>query len=130
MGVLPARRRVPDPHQPGGGAAHGEPPRHVASAVLPETSFLVGMDRVRQSDRQVQARGEGPNIAGLRLGRVLGGRANSDHYSIELGARAAFHLSPALATRTAGGLQYFNATGDTLLRLRPGPPAGRTSPPA
>src|SRR5437870_1940728 len=35
MGVLPARRRVPDPHQPGGGAAHGEPPRHVASAVIP-----------------------------------------------------------------------------------------------
>src|SRR2546426_4355419 len=82
-----------------------------------ETSFLVGMDRVRQSDRQLQARGEGPNIAGLRLGRVLAGRANSDHYSIELGARAAFHLSPALATRTAVGLQYFNATGDTLLRL-------------
>jgi len=92
-----------------------------------ETSFLVGMDRVRQSDRQVQARGEGPNIAGLRLGRVLGGRANSDHYSIELGARAAFHLSPALATRTAVGLQYFNATGDTLLRLGRGLQTGDTS---
>src|SRR5207245_2036361 len=90
-----------------------------------ETSFLVGMDRVRQSDRQLQARGEGPNIAGLRLGRVLAGRANSDHYSIELGARAAFHLSPALATRTAVGLQYFNATGDTLLRLGRGGQPGR-----
>src|SRR5207247_161002 len=74
-----------------------------------ETSFLVGMDRVRQSDRQLQARGEGPNIAGLRLGRVLAGRANSGHYSIELGARAAFHLSPARATRPAGGLLRLRA---------------------
>src|SRR5437870_3793609 len=92
-----------------------------------ETSFLVGMDRVRQSDRQLQARRRGPNIAGLRLGRVLARRANSDHYSIELGARAAFHLSPALATRTAVGLQYFNATGDTLLRLGRGLQPGDTS---
>ena len=83
--------------------------------------------RVRQSDRQLQARGEGPNIAGLRLGRVLAGRANSDRYSIELGARAAFHLSAALATRTAAGMQYFNATGDTLLRLGRGLPPGDTS---
>src|SRR2546422_936762 len=94
-----------------------------------ETSFLVGMDRVRQSDRQLQARGEGPNIAGLRLGRVLAGRANSDHYSNELGGRAAFHLSPALAPRPAVGPQYFHATGDTLLRLRPGVPPGGTRPP-
>src|SRR3989449_836193 len=92
-----------------------------------ETSFLVGMDRVRQSDRQVQARGGGPDIAGLRLGRVLAGRANNDHYSIELGARAAFHLSPPPPTRTAGGLQYFNATGDTLLRLGRGLQPGDTS---
>src|SRR2546425_5012829 len=92
-----------------------------------ETSLVLGMDRVRQSDRQLQARGEGPNIAGLRLGRVLAGRANSDHYSIELGARAAFHLSAALATRTAAGMQYFNATGDTLLRLGRGLPPGDTS---
>src|SRR6267378_1866139 len=85
------------------------------------------MDRVRQSDRQLQAHGEGPNIAGLRLGRVLAGGANSDHYSIELGARAAFHLSAALATRTAAGMQYFNATGDTVLRLGRGLPPGDTS---
>src|SRR2546428_5219797 len=40
-----------------------------------EASLVLGMDRVRQSDRQLQARGEGPNIGGLRLGRVGGGRA-------------------------------------------------------
>jgi len=92
-----------------------------------ETSLVLGMDRVRQSDRQLQARGEGPNIAGRRLGQVLAGRSNSDHYSVELGARAAFRLSRALATRTAAGMQYFNATGDTLLRLGRGLQPGDTS---
>ena len=92
-----------------------------------EASLVLGMDRVRQSDRQLQARGEGPNIGGLRLGRVLAGRSRSDHYSVELGARAAFHLSAALATRTAAGMQYFNATGDTLLRLGRGLRPGDTS---
>src|SRR3989442_900274 len=92
-----------------------------------EASLVLGMDRVRQSDRQLQARGEGPNILGLRLGRVLAGRSRSDHYSVELGARAAFHVSAALATRTVAAMQYFNATGDTLLRLGRGLGPGDTS---
>src|SRR3989442_3310929 len=40
-----------------------------------EASLVLGMDRVRQSDRQLQARGERPNIRGLRLGRGGLGRA-------------------------------------------------------
>src|SRR2546428_11159916 len=54
-----------------------------------ETSFLVGMDRVRQSDRQVQARGEGPNIAGLRLGRGAPGGADHVHYHLPTRSRSA-----------------------------------------
>src|SRR5439155_20399283 len=38
-----------------------------------EASLVLGMDRVRQSDRQLQARGDGPNIGGLRLGRLVRG---------------------------------------------------------
>src|SRR3989442_1864598 len=82
-----------------------------------ETSFLVGMDRVRQSDRQLQARGEGPNIAGLRLGRGLAGRADSDHHNIEPRGRAPFPPSPPLATRTPGGPPDLYRTRDTPLRL-------------
>src|SRR3989442_5312333 len=85
------------------------------------------MDRVRQSDRQLQARGKGPTSGGFRLARVLAGRSHSDHYTVELGARAAFHVSAALATRTAAGMQYFNATGDTLLRFGRGLQPGDTS---
>src|SRR3989454_9431241 len=63
-----------------------------------EVSLVLGMDRVRQSDRQLQARGEGPNILGLRLGRGLPGRPRRDPHSLQPRGRAAFPVFAAPAT--------------------------------
>src|SRR2546426_3257196 len=71
-----------------------------------EASLVLGMDRVRQSDRQLQARGEGPNILGLRLGRVLAGRSRRDHYSVALRAPAAVP-PPAAPPAPPGGARPY-----------------------
>src|SRR2546426_6075834 len=80
-----------------------------------EASLVLGMDRVRQSDRQLQARGEGPNIGGLRLGRVVAGRPRRGHHNVELRGPGGVPPAAARAPRTGGAPQCIKPPRGTLL---------------
>src|SRR5438034_342274 len=128
MGVLPARRRVPDPHQPGGGAAHGEPPRHVASAVLP------GNELPRRDGSRAPV---GPPAASPRRGAEhrgpasgAGARGAREQRPLQHRARCASRVPPVARARDAhrGGPAVLQRHRGHTAAARPGAPAGRHEP--
>src|SRR5205814_66850 len=75
---------------------------------------VVGLDRVRQQDQQLERAGEGPAFGGFNTGFVRRGLTRSHRYTVGLTAAAAYTLAAGVTGRTTAGIQYFKHVDDLV----------------